>query len=330
MNERDNIINLIKGISGQSNVLTIPRIFIAILDGNIKSALFLSQCVYWADKMGRPFYKTYEEWHEEIGLTRSELDSARKDCMGLVIATPHRADNKVILHYRVDWDALSQAVINKLASRNAENMQSQTAENLQSRGAENLQSGVQKTCSPLTETTTENTTEIKNIALEKNEKLPTHEDYIKSNREALLRGYARHKSPEEDRVNEYPEDVRPIISAVCELFNLKCPSIKSSHAGHWIREARELCDACGEFEKQVLVEIAEDTERHKRLKGGTMPFYISGPGSLSNPARAKAGEMRNRKPVTSDTYNGYAIPHGASRVYIDGKEFIPGVGEVKS
>jgi len=60
-----------------------------------------------------------------------------------------------------------------------------------------------------------------------------------------------------------------------------------------------------------------------RLKGGTVPFPVSGPRSLVNTARAKAGEMRTRKARPDNL-----IPKGATVMYIGGKVYAPGVGEI--
>lgn len=151
------------------------------------------------------------------------------------------------------------------------------------------------------------------------------EERKQQTRASLIKVEERQHGEEDNRINDYPEDVRVIIAAVCELFNLKCPPKKSTHAGQWINESRELRDACGEFEKQVLVEIAKDFEQHMRLKGGTVPFPVSGPRSLVNTARAKAGELRTRKAQPDNI-----VPKGASMMYIGGKVFKAGVGEVPS
>jgi hypothetical protein len=74
------VIDLIRGIAGQANVLTIPRLFID-LTGDIKSALFLSQCIYWSDRstIGDGwFYKSYAEWTQETGLTFYEIKRIKK------------------------------------------------------------------------------------------------------------------------------------------------------------------------------------------------------------------------------------------------------------
>jgi hypothetical protein len=179
----------------------------------------------------------------------------------------------------------------------------------------------------LTETTTETTTEI-NTPEQKKEK---HRQAVI---DAMDRGHKEHKGDilddNMDRIRQYPEEVRPIINGVCELFNLKCPSIKSKHASLWITESRELRDACGEFNKGVLMEIANDFEKYMDTHGGTVPFTISSPASFVKSARSKAAELRMREAQQSSReYDGVCIPRGASIYYIGGKAYAPGIGEVE-
>jgi len=142
ISDRKATYEVIKRVSGQTNILTIPRIYMDIT-GNVKSALFLSQCVYWSDKMGRTFYKSYKEWEEEIGLTRWDIDIARKECKGIITTELRKANGAPTLHYTVEWDVLYEE-IEKLANGFARDSQMDLSD----------------TSKSLTETTTENTTDI--------------------------------------------------------------------------------------------------------------------------------------------------------------------------
>jgi hypothetical protein len=55
------------------------------LTGSVTAALFLSQAYYWSSRTTLQdgwFYKTREEWEEETGLTRYELEtSTNKVCV---------------------------------------------------------------------------------------------------------------------------------------------------------------------------------------------------------------------------------------------------------
>ena len=97
-------------------------------------------------------------------------------------------------------------------------------------------------------------------------------------------------------VAEWPEDVQATVRAVCEVFNLRPPSRGRRKAGpysFWIITARELEDACLPHPvKDVLVEVQRDlSEAMHQGKGIT----VVGPGSLTNLARAKAGQIQSRQ-----------------------------------
>jgi hypothetical protein len=86
MSNQNSIVKLIKSISGQANILTIPRIYIDICDGSHRAALFLSQSVYWSDRGDYPdgwFYKSYSEWKKEIGLGQHAVETAYDKCREL-------------------------------------------------------------------------------------------------------------------------------------------------------------------------------------------------------------------------------------------------------
>lgn len=109
------IIQLIKAISGQSNVLTIPRVFIGLCKGSHRAALLLSQCVYWSDKGDDDgwFFKTRDEWKSELGLNQHAIATALKVLPWVETAVkPVRRTPKT--HYRVDMSALAAAVAERL------------------------------------------------------------------------------------------------------------------------------------------------------------------------------------------------------------------------
>lgn len=81
---QDYIIDQIKEISGQKNILIVPRIFITIT-GSINSAILLSQILYWSDKSTIGsfrkrliFAKAKEEFGMELGLGRRAFENAQK------------------------------------------------------------------------------------------------------------------------------------------------------------------------------------------------------------------------------------------------------------
>lgn len=152
MSKQKEMIALIKTISGQANVLTIPRVFIDIA-GDHLSALFLSQCIYWSDK-GRDgwFYKSEKEWHEELGLSPFQIKRVRENLVNLsfIETKLKRANAAPTMHYRVDFGLLTNSIIEKLNNR----------ETQQSDYAVSQQSDYEETQQSLTEITQEITTEI--------------------------------------------------------------------------------------------------------------------------------------------------------------------------
>lgn len=132
------------------------RIFVT-LTRSIKAAVLLSQAIYWQKRARQAdgwWYKTAEEWEEETGLTRHELDGARK-ASEKYLKTDIR-DVPPRLYWKVDTESLSADLL-------------QFAENRQIENAENRQNEMPKTGKTIlrkaeklnmyAETTTENTTE---------------------------------------------------------------------------------------------------------------------------------------------------------------------------
>jgi hypothetical protein len=155
MNNQQSIFSLIKAVSGQSNVLTIPRIFIDIA-GDIQTALFLSQCVYWSDKTNNPegwFYKTHAEWDAEIGLSYFQVKRAIDNLKGLVETKIKRANNAPTIHYRVNVEALTKSILEKLEIRETLN-----SNNFNMDIEETSKSDIEETSKTLTEITHKNTT----------------------------------------------------------------------------------------------------------------------------------------------------------------------------
>ena len=94
-------------------------------------------------------------------------------------------------------------------------------------------------------------------------------------------------------VSHFPEDVATVITNVCERWFLTPPRKKSSEYGRWIECARDIVDACGEFEaKMVLHFVYIDYDKRRIENDGTPPFIVSGPCALVKVCRAKAGQLR--------------------------------------
>ena len=74
--------------------------------GGVKAALFMSQVLYWnnrtSDKNGW-FYKTYEEFEEETGLTRKNQETARRQLVEInwLVTKIKSVNNRPIAHFQI-------------------------------------------------------------------------------------------------------------------------------------------------------------------------------------------------------------------------------------
>jgi hypothetical protein len=107
MNNKDQIVEILRQVSGQANILTVPRLFVILLENDHLAALFLSQCIYWSDRTKRKdgfFYKSVEEWKDETLLTRHQVERiTQKLCrLGYIVTELHRANGAPTTHYKVN------------------------------------------------------------------------------------------------------------------------------------------------------------------------------------------------------------------------------------
>lgn len=112
---RELMTMVIKSFSGQSNLLTVPRLYIDLAGGDIYAALFLSQCIYWSDytKTGW-FYKTQEDWAGELGdsFTYYQIKkcSSYWERFKVLETDLKKAHGAPTVHYRVDIDNLIRLI----------------------------------------------------------------------------------------------------------------------------------------------------------------------------------------------------------------------------
>ena len=155
MSNQQQLTNLIKSISGQANILTIPRVYISFCGGDLAAALLLSQNVYWSDKSSRKdggFWKTYDEWEAETGLSRFQVKRAAALLMkmGFLQTKVKRANSAPTMHYFLDIGLFTSSLIKFLENRETSISEMQ----------ETRKSDMQETRKSLTETTTSTTTPI--------------------------------------------------------------------------------------------------------------------------------------------------------------------------
>jgi len=158
MSNYDDVVKIIKSVSGQENTLGIPRIYMQLLDGDASAAIFLSQCVFWSDKTRNPngFYRSYAEWEEKTGLKRGRVQRGAKKCSQWVTVSLHRANGAPTLHYLVDIDAVTKSVMDFLICGKPANG---FAENEQMDLRETRKSDLRETSKSLTEITQREETE---------------------------------------------------------------------------------------------------------------------------------------------------------------------------
>jgi hypothetical protein len=85
------------------NPISYYRVF-ADMAGNASGAVFLSQLWYWTPRTKNPegwIYKTVQDWFNETGLTRREIDTARKVLREKGIITEKLAGIPPKVHYKI-------------------------------------------------------------------------------------------------------------------------------------------------------------------------------------------------------------------------------------
>ncbi|MFC4712264.1 conserved phage C-terminal domain-containing protein [Planococcus dechangensis] len=138
---------LTRRLSGQENVFTVPRIYVQYT-GDLTTAVLLNQIVFYSDKSKRKdgfFYKTYEEWEEEICLTKRQVRYSveKLKALGILETAIKKANGAPTVHYKLDYDKLVDSIVTKCHFPIEQNV---TNDN-------------DKMSLSLTESTTENTTE---------------------------------------------------------------------------------------------------------------------------------------------------------------------------
>lgn len=84
---------------------------LARLVGSVNAGLFLSQLIYWEGKQHdqhRWIYKSADEFEEETALSRNEQATARKRLKELFILEEKLSGVPPILHFRVNYNRLSE------------------------------------------------------------------------------------------------------------------------------------------------------------------------------------------------------------------------------
>lgn len=98
------IKELLIKLTGQENIVAIPKIFIE-LTGDLHLALLLSQVIYWSDKGKRNdgyIYKSAREWKEELGISQYAIDKFKR--LKYIECKIIKACGAPTTHYKINYD----------------------------------------------------------------------------------------------------------------------------------------------------------------------------------------------------------------------------------
>lgn len=124
MDFKQQVYDIISQFSGQNNVIIVNIAFVDFT-GDIETALLLSQIIYWTDRATRKdgfFYKTDEEWQNELRLSKYAIRKARKKLeeMGILETKVKKANGNPTVHYRLDKQRFVESFISFLRNRKNE------------------------------------------------------------------------------------------------------------------------------------------------------------------------------------------------------------------
>ena len=159
---REEILGLVKRVSGQENILVLPRLFVD-LTGDHHSALLLSQLLYWSDRSANRegwVYKSHADWQGELGLNRYYLDKAKKRLreLGFIEVKVKKANGNPTMHFKVD-EVVVRGALTRLPGKVAGEGDKSKSERAAEGNAEAGQKEMPGCDITLTKTTTESTTE---------------------------------------------------------------------------------------------------------------------------------------------------------------------------
>lgn len=140
----------------------------ARLAGSVAGGVFLSQAIYWARRTkneGHWFYKTKEEWADETGLTRSELDAARTRLRGLGVLEERHRRLEARLYYRINFAALRRLQTSEPALPKAESDFRESDIQLSTKAESDSSNKVQRIPETTSETTTPPTPSTAAVAI---------------------------------------------------------------------------------------------------------------------------------------------------------------------
>lgn len=116
---REEIASLLTDFAGQGKTLTIPRPYLDLCGGDHLKALFFSQLVYWSGSTGKWFFKSYEDWEFEVGLSERQVRRIVRELQDEKIVETYFGKEGIrpVLHYRVVREFLAEWTLTKRQCR---------------------------------------------------------------------------------------------------------------------------------------------------------------------------------------------------------------------
>lgn len=107
--------SLLAQMSGQDRIITVPKLYVQLCDGNITEAIMLNQIVFYSDKSSRTdgyFYKSHHEWLDEVCLTERQVRSLSKKLKdkGWIETKIMKANGAPTTHYKLLFDNLVDSI----------------------------------------------------------------------------------------------------------------------------------------------------------------------------------------------------------------------------
>jgi len=139
------VIALVKQMSGQKAIIAVPRIYIRVV-GDPIGGMFLSQIVYHADKTKRAdgyFYRTAAQWKDDLELSKFQVKRWRDKLVldKLITTKKMMANGSPTIHYKPLMEEIVRTIIDQLEeSRKSINFTFESKETSLSESKETLPS----------------------------------------------------------------------------------------------------------------------------------------------------------------------------------------------
>ena len=108
MNQPSLAARLVMSLTGQGQVISVPRLFIKATNDH-GAAVVLSQLIHWHDKMGREFYKSDESLAEECFVSPKQMTRIRGILEPLGVYSERKGIPRKMF-YRVDLEQLTKVL----------------------------------------------------------------------------------------------------------------------------------------------------------------------------------------------------------------------------